>query len=132
MRATICFIKNPLARDQNNVTTTNPVLETRIQRDLGITSYKWEFNQQHQHHPGQEFAVLRIARYFRTVDSVLEKTTTRLSGASLMTVETTGKQESVALLGTSVPPVPEPDDINQRLIDEMDKVEWVWREVRVV
>ena len=125
MRAPFGLIKDPYSGDRKDVKIASPVLEAHVQQGFGSDSFRGEFEQQHEHHLGQQFAVLRIARYSRALNSQSQKDIIRLPGASLMVVETTGQQENeyrrVEMLSPSVPLFSNLDEADQLLFTEMDK-----------
>ncbi|KAL9124401.1 MAG: hypothetical protein Q9217_006263 [Psora testacea] len=135
IRAPFCPITDPRSEDQGSK-RTNPVLETHIRMQQSDYSWRAEFGQQHQHHPGQHFAVLRIVRYSRELHSVIQKGKINMPGTCLMIVETTGQQldeyRRIGLLTIAVPFLADPDDINQQLFTEMESIRWKWKKLRLI
>lgn len=66
----------------------NPVLNKLVR--IKLCMRKSEFVQQHQPHPGQKFALLKLMMTTKIFTSIVDKRETRLPMASILMVETTG------------------------------------------
>jgi len=136
LRAPLCFIKDLHPKGQDRIGATDSILESFIHGQSSVRSFQSEFDQQHRRHPGQRSVVVRIARSMTEVKSLLRKKDIQCPQVRLMILETTGQHDDeyrrVGLLRVNVTSLSEPDDIEPRLIKEMDDARWEWKEVRII
>lgn len=90
IKAPFRYIQDPAAAMTSTPASEDPVLNERVRKELCIRTSRNEFVQQHQPHVGQKFAVLRLMMTTRVYTSTVDKGETRLPGASILMVETTG------------------------------------------
>lgn len=90
IKAPFRYIQDPAAAMTLTPASEDPVLNERVREELCIRTSRNEYLQQHQPHPGQKFAVLRLMMTTRVYSSTVDNGETRLPGASILMVETTG------------------------------------------
>lgn len=90
IKAPFRYIQDPETAMAFTPAFEDPVLNEHVRGNLSIRELRNEYVQQHQPHPGQKFAVLRLMMTTRVYNSIVDKEETRLPGASILMVETTG------------------------------------------
>ena len=135
IKAPFQSIDDPKTETPTSKSTTFPVLRERITQELQIHTSRDEFEQQHQPHSGQKFAVLRLMQTSRLWKSIVPGKDQYLPRASILMLESVSgadKWRRVGFFSVSVPADPEKDDLNVRFLDEMERARWGWREVSIV
>ena len=90
IKAPFRYIQDPAAAMTFTPASEDPVLNEHVRENLSIREFRNEYVQQHQPHPGQKFAVLRLMMTTRVYSSTVDKEETRSPRASILMVETTG------------------------------------------
>ena len=156
IRAPFCYIDDPRTCDANDAFRSNPVLNGLVREHFKILDPIQEFEQQHQVHSGQQFAVVRLMITSRRMLSSLTGKEMFQIRAEILVLEFTEIEQShgpvkvdghvlqwakknhirpwrrVGFLSISPPMFPDDDDIVVRCFEEMKKANWEWREVVIV
>lgn len=136
IKAPLQYIDDPSIETLTGKSTALPALRERVAQELQIHSSQEEFEQQHQPHRGQNFAVLRLMQTSRLWTSMVAGgKDIYLPRASILILESTGEADTwrrVGLCSVSVPAFPDADDLDLRLLDEMKRAKWEWRKVNLV
>ena len=156
IRAPFCYIDDPRTRDTSNPLQINPVLNRRVQQDFSVSWTVQEFEQQHQAHSGQQFAVVRLMATSRTTISSLTGKEMYQNRAEILVLESTDIEQGhgpvrvnncfwqwakrdqfrpwrrIGCFAISPQVFPDDDDINLLCLEEMNKANWGWREVMIV
>lgn len=134
IRAPFRLIQNPFTTKESR-TVPGTAIEQRVLQEKEITASRAEYQQQHCHHPGQYFAIIRIILYHRDLTNY-DGTNIRMPGTKLLVLETTGQREDefrrIGLMDVAVPMNPDVDDRDVKFLEEMKAAKWRWKEVRIV
>ena len=156
IRAPFCYIGDPRTCDTSDAFRSNPVLNRLIHERFRISDTVHEFEQQHQVHSGQQFAVIRLMVTSKRRLSFLHDKEMFEMSAEILVLESTELKQSlgpvrvnghvlqwakkdhirpwrrIGFLSISIPLFLDDDDINVRCFEEMKKANWEWREVMIV